>query len=135
MKYIKTSSEYLTEKTTIGLNPVIGISNFDCVCKSDTGAKTCSIHGEFDEKESKLKFNKHSGWEIDDIELEISDFYEKEVTSSNGESEKRYFVKIPIKYNDTEHKVEFSITNRKDMEYPILLGRNFLKDYIIDLDK
>jgi hypothetical protein len=51
-----------------------------------------------------------------------------EIKSSNGQSEKRYTVELPIVYNRVKYKVMFSLSNRKSMRNPVLLGRRFLRD-------
>lgn len=58
----------------------------------------------------------------------------KNVKSSNGKVEERYFIKSVIEIFGKKYKAELSLTDRKDMKYPMLLGRKFLKDkFIVDV--
>jgi hypothetical protein len=50
-----------------------------------------------------------------------------DVKSSNGISQKRYFIHLNIKIGNQYLKEEFSLSNRKNMEYKVLIGRNILK--------
>jgi hypothetical protein len=57
----------------------------------------------------------------------------KKVKSSNGHEQLRYFIKCTIELLGRKIKTEFSLTERKGMRYPILLGRKLLnKRFIID---
>ena len=46
--------------------------------------------------------------------------------SSTGQEQMRYFIKGSIKVGSRNLKTEFSLTERKGMKYPILLGRKLL---------
>ncbi len=45
------------------------------------------------------------------------------VTSSNGESEKRYFIKTSIEISGETWPIEISLTDRITMQYRMLVGR------------
>ena len=47
----------------------------------------------------------------------------RDVTSSNGEREKRYVISTPIRIGDREWQIEVTLTNRDAMSYRMLLGR------------
>ena len=56
------------------------------------------------------------------------------VKSSNGIAQERAFVVLKVSINGCFYHTEFSLTNRSDMRYPILIGRQLIKDnFIIDL--
>ena len=99
--------------------------------KVDTGAQTSVLHAKHIEvfKVKKKKF----------VRFEISPLPEKpnftiscsapligrrKVTSSNGESEKRYFIKTDIEISGQTWSVEISLTDRHSMQYRMLLGRS-----------
>ena len=70
--------------------------------------------------------------EIDpNVELSIS------VTTRarrNGEVDKRYKVLLTLKWNDVDKEVLVTLNDRADMEYPLLIGRNFLRgDFLVDV--
>ena len=49
------------------------------------------------------------------------------ITSSNGETQRRYVIKTPLKIGDTEFKAEISLADRSDMKFPMLIGRSDLR--------
>lgn len=56
--------------------------------------------------------------------------------SSNGISEKRYVIKTNLIIFNRVEEIEFSLTNRENMSFPLLLGRNFLmKGFLVDVTK
>lgn len=56
------------------------------------------------------------------------------VKSSNGTTQDRIFIKTVLKLFDLEFETEISLTDRKSMKYPMLIGRNFLEDrFIVDV--
>ncbi len=66
-------------------------------------------------------------------DLESTEFSEVEVTSSNGQSEERYEVKLRIKLANKVFKTSFSLSDRSKTLYPILVGRTALGGrYLVD---
>ncbi|MDY0052318.1 MAG: RimK/LysX family protein [Aliarcobacter sp.] len=60
----------------------------------------------------------------------------KEVKSSNGISQKRFFIKTEIIIFGKTYISELSLNDRSSMNYPFLLGRDILvQDFIIDVSK
>ncbi|GLS27032.1 ATP-dependent Zn protease [Marinibactrum halimedae] len=52
------------------------------------------------------------------------------------DTERRAVVKLPIRLGNLQQLTEFTLSNRKDMDYPIVIGRNFLQDLaIVDVSK
>ncbi|HRD77410.1 MAG TPA: RimK/LysX family protein, partial [Hyphomicrobiaceae bacterium] len=51
---------------------------------------------------------------------------ERVVTSSNGESERRYVIATRIRFGERSWPIEITLTNRESMSYRMLLGRNAL---------
>lgn len=109
----------------------------------DTGARSCSMHvekfvirDEADEmednvgKEIRFKVVNHeraSRW----IES-IIDCCTNVRTSDHVEQ--RYKVPIVFRWNSLERMVLVTLNNRADMNYPLLLGRNFLgHDFVVDV--
>ena len=133
-------------RKTIGLTdfismPEAGISNIPC--KVDTGADTNAIHCErvrirvMDGKEFlsfKLLDRKHPLYS--GIEMNIEQFKEIRVKSSFGDYEYRYQVELPFKLFNKNYTAAFNLSNRKNMKYPVLLGRKFLAgSFIVDVSK
>lgn len=48
--------------------------------------------------------------------------------ASDADLERRPVVRLTVRLGDFVDAAEFNLTNREDMLYPILLGRNFLRD-------
>ena len=61
-------------------------------------------------------------------------FNDKLVKNSGGDTEHRYTVKTHVTIFGKDRKVEFSLTDRKEMKHPVLLGRKFLaKSFLVDV--
>ncbi|MGB1518080.1 MAG: ATP-dependent zinc protease, partial [Crocinitomicaceae bacterium] len=105
--------------------------------KIDTGAYTSSLHcSEILVEKDKVKFivldDEHPSFEGKWFCLPIEKY--TVVKSSNGYKEERVVVKTTILLLGEEFDVFLTLTNRKDMKYPVLLGRKFLKDkYIVNV--
>jgi hypothetical protein len=138
-KYIIGATATLTEASS-------GIS---FSARIDTGAKTCSLHVEQmeidDESPQRLR---NIGKEIrflikgDDGKtawIEGTIAAAVRVRSSalkNGEFDQRYKVKLPLQWKDVRKEVLVTLTDRTDMVYPLLVGRNFLRgDFLVDVSK
>jgi hypothetical protein len=109
----------------------------------DTGATSCSIHCE--------------AMEIEDASSDPQDNVGKPirflVKNNEGESEwiqsrivshvlvrtsertdDRYKVRLDLRWEDVEKKVLVTLNDRQSMNYPLLLGRNFLRgDFLVDV--
>lgn len=106
--------------------------------KVDTGAKTSSIHSFMIEPykvrgKERVRFGVHPVPDRPDITVFCSAelVEQREVTSSNGETELRYIIRTPVKIGGEEWPIEISLTNRESMQYRMLFGRTALRDNII----
>lgn len=111
--------------------------------KVDSGAYTSSIHC------SKIKEIKLNGEPLiqftlldsehylyNNKEFTFKDYASKIVKSSNGISERRFMILTEIILFNTKFPIYLTLTERKDMNFPILLGRKFLnKKFVIDTAK
>lgn len=121
--------------------PALNITGIDA--KIDTGAYSSSLHChqiEVYEKEEEqwVRFNlldpEHPAYNDKLIELPLFD--EREVKSSNGLSELRFFIKTEIELFGNIFLVELSLTDRSEMKFPLLIGRKFInKKFIVDVSK
>jgi hypothetical protein len=103
----------------------------------DTGATSCSIHCEAVEikdadPDPKVNIGKpvrflirHKDGEGEWVEAKIVDHVT--VRTSEREDE-RYKVNLLLRWEDVEKKVQVTLNDRQSMKYPLLLGRNFLRD-------
>lgn len=115
--------------------PGLGLTNLHA--KIDTGAYSCSLHCSRAEIiDGKLEFvlldEEHP--EFTGMKFVFSKFDRREVKNSFGEAEMRYVIKTTIKIYDHLIKAEFSLSNRGNLKFPVLLGRKILrKRFLIDV--
>lgn len=108
----------------------------DISIKIDTGAYTSSIHCEnIEEKEDGLHciFLDQEHPEYDHKAFVFKTYNKIRVKSSNGIAQSRYEIKSSIEIFGKVYKISLSLSNRKEMKHPVLLGRKFLnKKFIVD---
>lgn len=121
--------------------PIAGITNIPC--KIDTGAYNCSIHcvqirKKKDSDGPYLQFVLLDD-EFDEYNgnvLTSREFRQKKVKSSNGKTQNRYQVILPIVLFGKTFDATFNLSKRHNMRFPILLGRKFLaNNFIVDVSK
>jgi hypothetical protein len=124
-------------------------SGFAFPARIDTGAETCSLHVEKIEIQDKTaRRTKNVGKSVRFL-LKGSDGKTKwvegivadavRVKSSSlrsGEVDHRYKVRLTLQWKDVRKEVLVTLNDRTSMEYPLLVGRNFLQnDFLVDVDK
>ncbi len=123
----------MTEKLIVGCLetcalPELGIE--DLQVRVDTGAKTSSLHVDNLKKIRKdgkpwVQFDIHP--DIHDVEhiincrSALNDV--RTVKSSNGSSEERFVIETLLELGDQSWPIKISLTDRSDMSYLMLLGR------------
>lgn len=118
---------------TINL-PELGISQMPV--RVDTGAQTSSLHVDNIEN---IKIKGKPGVEFD-IHPEMHDVEKvircsallhdvRKVKSSNGQTEQRYVIKTKAELGEHHWDIEITLTDRSDMTYLMLLGRQALSDH------
>lgn len=108
--------------------------------KVDTGARTSALHAFLIEPfgaphAPMVRFGIHPVPGRQDIELYCSApvVDRREVTSSNGEREIRYVIESRIAIGAKTWKVEITLTNREQMAYRMLIGRQAIRgDIVVD---
>lgn len=134
------------KKKTLGWKDKIdfidwGLENLDI--KIDTGARTSVIHCKEIALIKKYRKNYVKFILLDDKHPQFSNqeyilpFHkEKKVKNSFGHEENRFIVKTTVKIFGKKHEIEISLRDRSNLEFPVLLGRSFIrKKYIIDVAK
>ena len=53
------------------------------------------------------------------------------VKSSNGKTQERIFVKTVIELSGKQYEAELSLTDRKSMKFPMLIGRKYLEGHFL----
>lgn len=145
------SSQLAPEKMSLGRVEWLWVEllNGHVKARIDTGAKTSSLHA------SDLQFFERDGenwvrFRIDAhkkiaglIPSSVDKTYErpvitmKKVKQASADAiDTRPVIKLRVKVGSFEEDVEFNLTDRRNMLYPALLGRNFLKDVaLVDVSK
>ncbi|MEZ5856121.1 MAG: RimK/LysX family protein [Hyphomicrobiaceae bacterium] len=103
--------------------------------KIDTGARTSALHalaieeiGTPERRRVRFEIQPVPG-RTDLIVSCIADVVAmRDVTSSNGETESRYVIRTPIRIADRQWSIEITLTNRENMAYRMLLGRQAIGD-------
>ncbi|QTE22693.1 ATP-dependent zinc protease family protein [Polaribacter cellanae] len=133
-------------KITIGRSdkadfPELSLSEIDV--KIDSGAYTSSIHCS-DIKEIAVNGEPFIQFTLLDPEhpfynnkeFTFKNYASKVVKSSNGISEKRFMIRTEIVIFNKTFPIYLTLSERKDMKFPVLLGRKFLnKKFVIDTIK
>lgn len=110
--------------------------------KIDTGAYRSSIHAtniKIIEKKKKqyLRFTilGHAAHGTQRT-IETARFKKRTVTSSNGHSAERYEVQLKIRLGYKVYTTAFTLTNRSNNVFPVLIGRKALAGrYLVDTAK
>ncbi|WP_271079302.1 ATP-dependent zinc protease family protein [Aurantiacibacter sp. MUD61] len=114
--------------------PELGLSGIPA--KIDTGARTSSLHAEVIEDferdgERYVRFCVDWGGERHTCEAIHVDI--RGITSSNGETQRRYVIKTPLTIGSVTFRAEISLADRSDMKFPMLIGRSSLRRrFVVD---
>lgn len=98
-------------------------SHLSFIAKVDTGADSCTIHFEKLEEDNGLL----RVWFSEKHAMTFDDYFERDVRSSSGTLQKRYYVKLNTRIGSQEFVMNVTLSNRSDMRYPMLIGRRFLR--------
>jgi hypothetical protein len=137
-------------KQVIGATATIteATSGLKFASRVDTGATTCSIHA------VKWEIENHSRRPSQNVGKPIRVLVRNEkgeeawietvvegrvrVRSSvqnEDDYHGRYKVRLPLEWNGVKKEVLVTINDRTDMDYPLLIGRNFLRgDFVVDVE-
>lgn len=133
------------EKKLIGAIERIDLPEFelfDIDARVDTGAATSAIHchhvkvfqrQEKDYISFKLLDPSHPDYQ--QKTFRTSQFREKVIKSSFGNKQYRYAIKTTMELFGEPVQVELTLADREKMQYPLLLGRNVLRGYLVDVSK
>lgn len=103
----------------------------------DTGAKNSAIWvSDAQVVEGKLNviFLGDVAKEYNGETVQFSEYGKTVVASSNGHTESRYTVKLPLILHKRRIRATFTLADRSTQVYPILIGRNVLRGkFIVDV--
>ncbi|VUD53186.1 hypothetical protein TDB9533_01784 [Thalassocella blandensis] len=121
-------------KAILGRVEYIWIEEVKTYLKSriDTGAKSSSLHAQNIQRferngESWVRFALMMDEELINMEAPLERTVKIRQAGVEG-LEKRPVVKLNVQLGELKEETEFTLTDRSDMLYPILLGRSFLRD-------
>ncbi|TGD83160.1 ATP-dependent zinc protease family protein [Hymenobacter wooponensis] len=110
--------------------------------KVDTGAYTGAIHCSNIRVETlpdgqhylhvQLLDTLHPNF--DGMHMKFANFSLRDIRSSNGEVQKRYVIQAAIRLFGQDYSTEFSLSDRSDMKYPVLIGRVLLRQARLVVD-
>jgi hypothetical protein len=137
------------EKHVIGATALVTEtdSGFTFPARIDTGAETCSLHVErivIEDKTARRLRNvgksirilvKDQSGKSHWIESVVADAIRVKSSSlPGGDYDHRYKVRLTLEWQGVRKEVLVTLNDRTDMEYPLLLGRNFLRgDFLVDV--
>jgi len=111
------------------------------LARIDTGAETSSIHA-YDiipfERDGKrwVRFTVKQRESDKEHTFECRRVSKVRITRQNGDHEERYKVRLEIRMGPQTMETEFSLANREDFEFQVLIGRNVLEgNAIVDVSK
>lgn len=114
--------------------PDLGLK--DIAVKIDTGAYTSSIHCNNLKEENGIltcAFIDEEHPSYNKKQFTFEKFEKVSVKSSNGMVEERYAIKSHITFFNKTYKLTLTLSQRRDMRFPVLLGRKFLSGkFIVD---
>ena len=145
-----SSASSKTPKRTIGATATLTEPNsgFAFPARVDTGAETCSLHVEkIDIQDKTARRTKNVGKSVrfllksgdgktQWVEGIVADAVRVKSSSlKSGEVDHRYKVRLTLQWKDVRKEVLVTLNDRTSMEYPLLIGRNFLQnDFVVDVD-
>lgn len=116
--------------------PQLGIHDIEV--RVDTGAKTSALHVD----NVKRFISNGKPWVTFDIRPDVYNvndilpckaalFDVRKIKSSNGTSEERYVIRTEFHLGSTSWPIEVTLTNRAEMSYLMLLGRQGMGERLL----
>lgn len=110
--------------------------NMRLEARVDTGATTTSLHATnvvvFErDGERWVRFDADTGAGKPPVTLELPWERRVKIKGEGDEADLRPVVTIEVSAGDVSRRVEATLNDRSNYEYPLLLGRNFLRDTAI----
>ncbi|GAA3906933.1 ATP-dependent zinc protease [Halomonas cibimaris] len=127
-------------KAIIGRREMVTLPELDLYlcCKADTGARTSALHAEDvevfhgDDETPWVRFVTYSAapdTPAQRLTLPLHD--RRRITSSNGHAEYRYVIRTPLRLGELTFPVELTLTDRRSMRHPMLLGRRAMRRLLV----
>ncbi len=130
---------------TIGWKETVDLPDLDIhgiPAKVDTGARTSVLHCSRIQlvKKGRKQYVEFCPLDerfgIPDTPYTLPFHSERKIRNSFGHAENRYVINTTIRIFNETHAIELSLRDRSDMEFPLLLGRSFIrKKYLVDVSR
>lgn len=131
-----------TNPALVGWRELVGLPDLVAAripAKIDTGARTSSLHAtdieRFDRDGQRwVRFLLDLGdGRCEAVTCEVPRADRRIITSSNGEGQERFIIKTALTLGSHTFRAEFSLADRSDMKFPILIGRTALRRrFVVD---
>lgn len=138
------------EKSIVGDIELIKIEelNLDFIARIDTGAAMTSIHAKdvkiIGVEKEKKDIRKHLGERVsftainekgEEVTHEAEVVKVIKIRNAIG-VERRFIINLTLNWNGEKKTVKVNLRDRDDLDYKLLIGRNWLfGDYIVDINK
>ena len=133
----------MIEKKIIGKKEIISILDlelYDLDAKVDTGADSNALHCDdiFVDEDNivhfKLLDEVHEAYHGKKMQVPLYEM--KKIRSSNGTLQHRPSIRVEVEFFGERYSTIISLTNRSDMQYPMLIGRKFMSGkFLVDVSK
>lgn len=130
---------------TIGWKEIINLPDLGLQripAKVDTGARTSVLHCSHIKLVKKgrkqyVEFQALDQRYGQEDKVYLFPFHsERKIRNSFGQEENRYVINTTITLFNETYPIELSLRDRSDMEFPILLGRTFIrKKFLVDVSR
>ncbi|MFU8811346.1 MAG: ATP-dependent zinc protease [Balneolaceae bacterium] len=119
-----------------------GLQLSDLEAKADTGAYTSSLHCSVirtyrENKKLWVEFvpldESYTQYTGEPVQRKAHRV--KRVKSSNGQVDERAIIQEQVHFAGDVYTMEFTLADRTDMRYPVLLGRKFLRKFMVDPER
>ncbi|MDX5319894.1 MAG: RimK/LysX family protein [Bacteroidota bacterium] len=115
----------------------------DIPAKIDTGARTSVLHCQSIEiikryRKSYVKFVllDPQSPQYNGAEFVLPFHKERKVKNSFGQEENRIVIETVVELYNKKYPIELSLRDRSNMEFPMLLGRSFIRrNFIVDVSR
>ncbi len=133
-------------KRVVGRRELVDFPQFQLwgvEAKVDTGAYTSAIHcsnihlttSPDGQPQLHVQLLDPSHPNSDGTPMQFVAFSLRDIRSSNGEVQERYVIQATLRIFGEDFDTEFSLSDRSDMKYPVLLGRRLLRQgrFLVDV--
>lgn len=135
------------EKKIIGRREEVNfplLQLFGIEAKIDTGAYTSAIHCHDIREVIQADGSRLIRFQLldpghpayDHQVFEFRDYSLRDIKSSFGDVQARYVIRTQIQLFEEIIEAEFSLSDRRDLKYPVLIGRALLrKNFLVDVNR